>query len=339
MQQSIKSEEHEGIIRNALRKATGEPGWNNIVPLTGGQSGGSIYKVETNKQCYVARFSYKNLWGNDLKAEYKHMQLASDAHVSPEVYYADPNAGIVLMKHIDAKAADQLTAENRHDVQSLAKLISCLHQCEEFSLGTSFLQLTQHIVLSLNKQYHKDKLVRQACDLVESFREILDDPNDFRSCHRDINPYNLLFDGNNYILIDWEAAAYDSLYIDLAICINYYFYDDPVAAGHFLQHYFGNELSEEQQHKCHLMRIVAFIYSGSVFLSQVAKSGRDLLSSEAINQLPSYVEYMKLIGSSKDLGDPLVQQEFGFILLKQALSLVLHPDYSNSFGQSAHFNI
>ena len=161
-----------------------------------------------------------------------------------------------------------------------------------------------------------------------SFEKILSDPKELRLSHRDINPYNLLFDGNSYYLVDWEASAQDNLYLDLATCVNYYFYDNADTARYFLEQYFGKELSQEQEDKLRLMRVAAFIYLGACFLSMDSESKQKVLSNEEINQLPSYAEYMKLIGNSKNLAEPLVQQEYGFVCFKKVRSLMQHPNHT-----------
>ena len=37
------------------------------------------------------------------------------------------------------------------------------------------------------------------------------DKDDLRPCHCDIHPFNLLYDGNDFWLVDWAIAAQENL--------------------------------------------------------------------------------------------------------------------------------
>ena len=118
------------------------------------------------------------------------------------------------------------------------------------------------------------------------------------------------------------VAAQDSLYLDPATCVNYFYYDNADTAQHFLERCFGGALTETQQHKLHLMRIASLINIGTNFLLMFSKSNQALLSSDECQQLPSYSEYMKLIGVSKHFSEPIVLQEYGFVCFKEMQRLV-----------------
>lgn len=303
------SAEHLALIGTALRDITGKAEWDTITPLTRGISGASIYEVEVDYHFYVVKISTRIQRGSAaLKNEFNNMKKASLSNVSPKVYFADPEAGIMLMEYINSKPTKQLEAGDKLHVQSLANLISRLHQCTEFSSGPSVFQKSQRLVQHLSAAYSNHPLVFQSSELLESLEESLNDPIDLRPSHRDINPYNL--------------------YFDLATCVNYFFYDNADIARYFLEQYFGEALSEIQQHKLHLMRIASLIYVGTNFLFLASESAQPLLSNEKCRILPEYADYMKLIDVSKKLSEPLVQQEYGFVCFKKMLSLVEHPDYS-----------
>lgn len=332
MKNSKDSNMHQALIRTALQQVTGHDTWDELTPLTRGMSGASIYKVTVDRHIFVARISSHNHWTDAHEHEFANMQLASNCEVSPHVYYADHESGIVLMKYIETQALQELTAGDQRAAQSLAKLVARIHHCSEFSAGPKFFQIAKGLWQNLGTQYRQHDLVSQSGKLLASLAQQLNDPQDIRPAHRDINPYNLLFDGNDYYLVDWEAAAQDNLYLDLATCVNYYFHDKPEAANYFLEQYFGKALTKEQQYKLHLMRIAAYIYLGCGFLLMAAGAGQSILANPEIDALPTYAEYMQLIGKSKNLSEPSVQQEFGFVCFKQVRVLsqdqtpILLPD-------------
>ena len=154
---------------------------------------------------------------------------------------------------------------------------------------------------------------------------VLFDQNDIRSCHCDLNPVNILFDGEKYFFVDWQAASPQSFYFDLAYCSNwFYFYNEDLCAL-FLKSYFGREVTEEENAKYYLMRIFTYIYLGIGFISLPFKENQNIpiLSDENIEKLPSYLKFMQSLGSGVvDLENADVQQQFGFIFLKTAIKMM-----------------
>lgn len=323
MKNETNTEKHKNLISVALKKIMGKTEFDEITPITRGMSGATIYKVTVGRQFFVARFSGNNHWNEGKSSEFANIQIADNAEICPKLYYVDPESGFMFMKFIDAKPSMQAAEDKKNAPRLLARLVSRLHHCSKFNSGPSALEITQNIVNSLNSNYKEYQAVREASEFLIASASKLSDPKDLRPSHRDMNPYNLLFDGNDYFLVDWEAAAQDNLYYDLATCMNYYFYEDADRARDFLEQYFRDEPTEEQKYKLHLMQIVAFIYAGAGFLSLAQRSQQKLLSTEEITNLPSYAEFMKLIASSKkNLADPSVQQEYGFVCLAEAQKLL-----------------
>ena len=131
--------------------------------------------------------------------------------------------------------------------------------------------------------------------------------------------------GDEYFLVDWQAASPQSFYFDLACCATwFYFYNEDLCAS-FLEYYLGRDSTDEEKNKYYLMRIFTFIYYGIGFLSLPLKTSSDfpILIDSEIEKLPNHLLFMQSLGSGNvDLTDATTQQQFGFILLKVANNML-----------------
>ncbi len=85
------------------------------------------------------------------------------------------------------------------------------------------------------------------------------------SCHMDLKPENLLFDGQRLWLVDWQAAFVNDRYFDLAVAANFLVADD-AAELTYHERYFGHRPDEYQRARFFLMRQVLHMLSATVFL-------------------------------------------------------------------------
>jgi hypothetical protein len=88
---------------------------------------------------------------------------------------------------------------------------------------------------------------------------------DIVSCHNDLKPESIVFDGHRVWLPDWEAGLLNDRYFDLAIVANF------VVSGEadekaYLQHYFGQPPDEYEEARFFLMRQVLHLFYAAMFL-------------------------------------------------------------------------
>lgn len=88
---------------------------------------------------------------------------------------------------------------------------------------------------------------------------------DFVSCHMNLKPENILFDGRRVWLIDWTAAFLNDRYFEMAIVANFVVIKEADERT-YLAEYFGQPPDEYQQARFFLMRQVLHMLSAAVFL-------------------------------------------------------------------------
>jgi hypothetical protein len=98
---------------------------------------------------------------------------------------------------------------------------------------------------------------------------------DLVSSHNDLNPRNILFDGQRLWLIDWEAAFRADRYVDLAALANS-FANDAASEALFLRTYFTGEPGAARPARLFLARQISHVFHALVFLNGVAVERPDL---------------------------------------------------------------
>jgi hypothetical protein len=122
---------------------------------------------------------------------------------------------------------------------------------------------------------------------------------DFVSCHMNLKPENILFDGRRVWLMDWMAAFLNDRYFDLAIAANFVVTNE-LDERTYLAKYFGQPSDEYQRARFFLMRQVMHMLSAAVFLL-LGSAGKPI-KKEA--NLPSFRGFHERIWAGEiDLSD------------------------------------
>ena len=329
--------EHQRLITQAVKNAFDADAWLHVETFSRGHSPSVLYKLKIKNKDYVAKLADPNYSGWNLSTVYGAQINGFKNAVAPKIYYSNPNTGILITDYIEAVSLDKINHKQPDTLEKLAKLLKRLHLCDDFQQGPSIYDRIEfrHNLLPLDFKSHP--LIKKAIQVKEIIQQTLVDAKDIKPCHGDVSPFNLLFDGNDFCLVDWDTATQDNFYFDLATAMVFFYFDDEDASEVFLKHYFGQAPNQVERDKLNVMTIFVYLYYGInlAYTSSVTKI--NLLSQESIEALPSYSQFMDSIGSGKvNLDDGQSQQQLGFIYLKMADAVCRGDAFKNSISRLKH---
>ncbi len=322
--------EHQALITQGVKNAFGQDSWELLEILTRGLSPSSIYKLKIDGRNYIAKFSDPNHPHNNLMREYHAQGNGVKNMVAPAVHYADSSVGIIIMDYVNMVVLDRANRQQPSMIEKFSQFVRRLHSCASFQKDASIYQRVEFVHDQLSHDFQTSELVKLSLQIKEEVQRRLIDKDDLKPCHCDINPFNLLYDGNDFWLVDWAAAAQENFYFDLASCVTFFFFQNNDVAEMFLNAYFKRSLNQNEKDKFNLMQAFVYVYFGLMFIFISCVQKVDLLSQKEIDKLPSYSLFMDSIGSGEvNLGCAKAQQRLGFIYLKMAKSAYNNQAFKN----------
>ena len=146
-----------------------------------------------------------------------------------------------------------------------------------------------------------------------------DADREMRLCHNDMNPSNLVFDGERLLLFDWQTTALNDPYYDLGTIAVFLRMDEETTLQ-LLSAYDAAPVTAIPPRLHHFRRVSAAL-SGSAFLHTARLRGYDNPDlSISIAAAPTLAQiYGELRSGMLNLGMAEAQWRFGLALLKESV--------------------
>lgn len=238
----------------------------NVQPLTGGFSGTLLYKVILEKDVFLVIRLIHNRTKEDRKREIIAQNMASKGEYGPHVYEADEENGYIIMEFLSPE---------QHGISDIKKLeiagilLRAMHQGEKLPHSQSMFEQIQYLYEKnrekLNKIYDCTALERLLKEIEQYKIQWKDDQ---KPTHRDCNPNNILFSKEKLYLIDFENAAQDDPYFDLAT-IGIFQVFTPEHEQVLLDNYFERKPTDIEKNRYVFMKNVAFLYYALTILNRL----------------------------------------------------------------------
>jgi thiamine kinase-like enzyme len=260
MKQSIVPPNKRSTVEKALRQTFPKADVFDISLLGGGLSASPVFKIIVDAQPYVLKLDNTSY---DLTGAYKNMEMASKAGIAPQLLYLDLKDGVTITPFIENKPLRAVFPTPEALLSGLAQTIRSIHAMPPIPTQNSL----KHIIASLIQQAKASPIYTDAIfeDIFDYFDVLqsaypFDDPDKVTS-HNDLNPNNLICDGQKIWVVDWGAAFLNDRYVDLAIAANF-FVDNQEQEQLLLNTYFGGTVTPYQQARFFAMRqICRLIYA------------------------------------------------------------------------------
>jgi thiamine kinase-like enzyme len=294
----------------------------------GGFSGAHIFAVTAETKKYVIRFvPQKTL--DERKEEFANLQIASDAKYGPKIYCVDAKQGFVIMEFLEHQT-NSLSQEQTTDL--LADLLRKIH------LGPNFNKIqNQHFSYAFNVINEKIKILKtyelpdiplsKIETIATTVQKALETHRTSAPCHNDFDPTNIMFLGNEFRAIDFETAAMDDPYFDIAMAAIFYCKNNPTSEHLLLSKYLERKPSDIELSKLYLAKIADLLCTALCFLSMVPEQFHHYKTLS----VPPYQDFMNAwLAGNKTTESPEHKLMFAKVLINHIFDTVESKEFSNA---------
>lgn len=244
-------------VEKALQATFGVKEFEEITELTAGLSSALVFKIVVKGNAYLLRIITRTDALSDPTNQYSCMQMAAEAGLAPHVLYTNIEDRVSITDFIHVQPFPIAEARSK-----MAVLLKKLHSLPPFPPRKMNIDFVQRLAAAhILPEDITTEILRIHKQITEVYRR---EEQDLVSCHSDLKPENVLFDGTKPWLVDWEAAFREDRYADLAIVANFVVRSDDEEIE-FLENYFGEPADEYKQAKFFLMQQALHIQYFAVF--------------------------------------------------------------------------
>lgn len=317
-------------VENALMQTFNTTALQEVILLTDGLSAAKVYKIAVNDEYYVLK-------ADPAEATHDHscMEVAAEAGLAPAVHYINKTTGITITGYIQHRPLQTAFKSPGTLLMALTKAIRAIHELPLFSKESSLLDTVDGLV---NEFRASQMLTGPAFDDCFSYYEVIKahypwHDSDKVSSHNDLNPNNMVFDGEKIWIIDWDAAFRNDRYVDLAITANFFAAADQ-EEHIMLETYFGDDLKEYNKARFFIMRqICRIVYAMLMFRLAKASGGSGAIHDPDMQGATLTAIREQLANGQLNLAEYQGQLLFGKAMLNEALNNMRSDRFDQSIKQ------
>jgi aminoglycoside phosphotransferase (APT) family kinase protein len=309
----------EACLPAELRGST-----TTITRIAAGLSGAGVYRVEAAGQAFVLKIAGEDepLAGWSRKLHIQH--LAAHAGLAPRVIHVDEARRAVLSAFVVDRSLPAFYADPRTREAALAQLGRTVRRVHELPLPP---EADTRDPLELLAAIWSGPLANVALPAFvgDAVRRVLTEkpPAHERALvlsHNDVNPTNLIYDGENLLLLDWETAGPNDPFYDLA-AISVFLRMDEGTCQRLLAAYDSAPVARLPARFVYSRRLVA-VLCGAAFLHLAYQSGHADTTGEAtLDATPSFgAFYQRMRSGALSVATGEGQWWFGLALVKASVA-------------------
>jgi len=303
----------------------------SLEPLHGGLSGSPVYKLIIDERPFVLRIIVEHSLLNDPLRQLTCLQLASEHSITPHVQYANIELALSISAYVAHQPAVGELRRSADLVAHFGDLLRRLHRGPAFPVFLDAFQMIEGGLEQLARRgVGLPRLTQEVLAAFEPVKLALQPHLTSAPCHNDLNPANVLYDGQRLWLIDWETACMGDPMFDLAGLIHWFMLE-PRQEATLLQVYFQRIPTERELAKLALMKHVSWWFYAIVFLISLHDDGGPSMDAIDHEHLPSFAEMMAAVGRGEiRLQDADTRRRLSLVLAKQSLDAMRRPAFSQA---------
>jgi len=296
-----------------------------ITRIAAGFSNAGVHRVEADGRAYVLKVASEDTPLVDWRRAQSILRAAADAGLAPRVVHVDESRRAVVSEFVaDLSFPSRYRDPGTHD-QALALLGATLRQVHALPISADMAPSQPRRLLgtiwssrpaTLTLRGFVPGAVERALteELPPAERELV-------LSHNDPNPTNLVFDGERILLLDWDAAAPNTPFYDLAV-VSLFLRMDETTCRRLIAAHDSAPLSSLPQTFLYCRRLTGLMLGvGFLYLAhQGGHAGATV--PETLAAAPPLEEfYRKMRSGTLSLSTPEGRWAFGLGLIKEAHAL------------------
>lgn len=257
-------------VKEALEETFGVSECEDIRLITRGLSSALVFRIVVKGKPYLLRIITRTDAMGDPTIQFANMKVAAENGLAPKVWYTSTEDRISITDFVDAEEFSLEEARNK-----LPMLIRRLHSLPPFPKIVNYRDVMNGFI----KKVQEAKILPESVteELFKQYTRIINiypwNPENLVSCHNDLKPENIIFDGEKVWLVDWEASFLNDRYMDLAVVANFLVKDD-LDESEYLANYFGRPANEYEKAQFFLARQMMHVYYFAIFALYGSKGNK-----------------------------------------------------------------
>ena len=296
-----------------------------ITRVAAGLSGAGVYRVEAPGRTFVLKVSSEDAplaeWSRTVHIQ----QLAGNAGLTPRVIHVDETRRAVVSDFVVDRSFPAFFMDPRTREAALALLGRTLRRLHELPLPpeTELKDAREFLVATWSELATNIALPAFVGEAVQ--RVLAEEaPASERALvlsHNDVNPSNLVYDGENLLLVDWETAGLNDPFYDLA-AISVFARMDEETCQRLLAAYNNEPVSTLPARFAYSRRLAA-VLCGALLLRVAQRSGHaGATGDETLESTLSLAEfYQRMRTGALNVATAEGQWSFGLALVKESVAL------------------
>ncbi len=296
-----------------------------ITRIAVGLSGACVYRIEAAGQLFVLKIAAESESAADWLRTLHIQRLAADAGLAPRIVHVDEARRAVLTVFVADRSFATFYRDPRTHHAALTQLGHTVRRIHALPLLTdAYVREPREFLAQVWGGFPADfRLPDFAREAVQ--RVLTGEPPAREHAlvlgHNDLNPSNLVYDGQRIVLVDWAAAGPMDAFYDLAVLCVFLRMDED-SCLRLLSAYEGRPIGELPVRFVYIRRLAAALAGTmSLFVArQLKHAGADGTETLAAT-LPLGEFYQQMRDGALKLGTAAGQWAFGLGLLKGSLAL------------------
>jgi aminoglycoside phosphotransferase (APT) family kinase protein len=296
-----------------------------LTRIAAGLSGAGIYRVEAAGQSFVLKVASEVENDADWHRALHIQRLAADAGLAPRIVHVDEARRAVLTSFVADRSFMAFYRDPRTHEAALTQLGRTVRRIHALPIpADARMREPREFLLQIWNDFLTGFVLPDfARDALQRVLAEAPPPREGARVlgHNDLNPSNLVYDGQAILILDWATAGLTEAFFDLAT-LSVFLRMDEGTCLRLLSAYDGGRFVELPARFFYTRRLVA-VLAGTMQMyvaRQLKHTGAT--GAETLDSTPSLGEfYQRMMAGVLKLGTADGQWWFGLALLKESLSL------------------